>query len=119
MNAKKQKKILTCLISTFEFQKKYMTLKLFEFQEQLKIVYFLKILTRFEKTGSLEKLFFPLGNLKIKFHSRNVFSRYFSFYCWRGHLAYLQTYEPELNSKSAYKNRAFICAFLSMNALLL
>ena len=88
-----------------------MTLKLFEFQEQLKIVYFLKILTQFEKTGSLEKLFFPLGNLKIKFHSRNVFSRYFSFYYWRVHLAYLQAYEPELNSKSAHKTWAFICAF--------
>ena len=65
----------------------------------------------------------PLGNLKIKFHfetrNRRPFLRHFSFHNWRVHFAYLIANELELNSKSAYKIRVFIFAFVSINAFLL
>ena len=47
-----------------------MTLKLFEFVEQLMMDTFKKI-TQFEKTGSIRKTFISLGNLIINIHFRN------------------------------------------------
>ena len=47
-----------------------MPLKQFEFLEQFMIGQFLIKLTQFEKTGSKNKIFISLGNLKIKFHFR-------------------------------------------------
>ena len=48
-----------------------MPFKLFEFLEQLMIVTFLITQAQLEKTGSIGRVFIPLGNLKIKFHIRN------------------------------------------------
>ena len=58
--------------STFEFRrKKYMTLKLFEFEEKFFMDFFLLKLTQFEKTRSTGKTFISLGNLVIKIHFQN------------------------------------------------
>ena len=47
-----------------------MTLKLFQFEEQFMIDFFVKF-TQIEKTGSTRKTFFSLGNLIINFHFQN------------------------------------------------
>ena len=48
-----------------------MTLKLFEFVEQVMMDTLLLKLTQFEKTGSIGKTLSSLENLKINFHFRN------------------------------------------------
>ena len=45
-----------------------MALKLFEILEQFMMGNFLLKLTQFEKTGSIQKTFFSLGNLITNFH---------------------------------------------------
>ena len=46
------------------FKDKKMALKLFEFQEQIRVDTSLSKLTQFQKTGAIGKDFFPVINLK-------------------------------------------------------
>ena len=72
MNASKHKKNTEFLeksqLSNF---KEIDAFKLFEFLEQIMIGAFLITGTQLEKTGSIGKVFIPLGSLKNKFHFRN------------------------------------------------
>ena len=79
-----------------------MALKLFEFHEHFITGTFLVKLTQFQKTELLGQVFIPLGNLKIKFETRNrsrFLSRHFSFHNWRVQFTYRLANEPKLNSK--------------------
>ena len=69
MSAIKQKKKTDLLIfEKFQNLKKYMALKLFEFQEQFITSTFLIKLTQIEKTGSLSKVFI----LNSTFEKRSI-----------------------------------------------
>ena len=68
----KQKKLTrTEKASIFEIQRKNMTLKFFELQEESMIGTFVLKLTQIKKTGSIGKLFIPLENVQSKIHFRN------------------------------------------------
>ena len=65
---------MTCVLIKSQFsilKKKKMAVNFCEFLEQFMISTFLIKLTQNEKTGSLGKVFVPLGKLIIKFHSHN------------------------------------------------